>query len=71
MSKLAPIVNGAIDKLNLKKYNLEIIGDKKRIKNLGVKKLPALVINDKILIEGRLPSLNEVIKILKSYNNLL
>ncbi|MTI71203.1 MAG: thioredoxin family protein [Firmicutes bacterium] len=69
MSKLAPIVNGAIEKLKLKKYNLEIIGDEKRIKYLGVKKLPALIINDKIHIEGRLPSLKEVIKIIQSYNN--
>ncbi|WP_120170017.1 thioredoxin family protein [Thermohalobacter berrensis] len=45
--------------------DFEIIGDVPTIAKMRVKQTPALVVNDKILFEGRIPSLDEVIEKLK------
>jgi len=47
---------------------LEHIYDLKKIGQYGVKLTPALVINGQIMISGRVPSVDEIVELLKSTN---
>lgn len=64
-SKLAPIVDAALDRLNLDD-EFDIISDIKEIIPFQVTQLPALVVNGKVKHEGGLPSINEVVEMLES-----
>lgn len=65
-SKLAPIVDEALTRLGLND-DFEVVGELIKIVKLGVTKPPALMINGNIEIVGKVPTLEEVIEVLKKY----
>lgn len=58
------MVHWALKEMNLN-YEFELIENKSILKKLGITKTPAMMINGKIVIEGRIPPLKEVKEILK------
>jgi len=62
-SKLAPVVDAALQKLNLS-YKFEIVANPKEILKFGVTKTPSLIINGKMIFEGKVPSILEMPDIL-------
>ena len=56
-------MNEAIAQLNAP-LEVEIVGDLKRIRASGIELMPALVLEGKILHQGRTPSLQETKKLL-------
>ena len=56
----------ALKELNVE-YELEHVKDYDLIMGYGVMSLPALVVDDEIIVEGQVSSKNELIKKLKSY----
>lgn len=67
-NKLAPIVDEALKIMNLN-YKYELIENDKILNELGIKKGPAMIINNKIIIEGIVPNVLEMIEILKKNDN--
>lgn len=63
-SKLAVVVDGALRKLGYN-HRFQIIANPNDFPNYGVSKTPALIIDDKIVIEGRVPTILEMVEILK------
>ncbi len=63
-SKVAPIVDEALTELNLDD-DFEIVSDLGAILEYEVSKLPALVIDGEVKLEGTVPSIEEVKKYLK------
>lgn len=67
-NKLAPIVDAALKKMNLN-YRYELIENPIILKEMGITKTPAMVINGKIILEGRIPNVLEMMEILgKAFN---
>ena len=64
-NKLAPIVDGAL-KMMKKNYRYELIENPKILSELGIKKSPAMIINDVIIIEGQVPNVLQMIEILEN-----
>ena len=62
-SKLAPIVDAALQQLNLN-YRFEIRANPKEILKFGIAKTPSLVVNGKVVFEGKVPSILEMPDIL-------
>ena len=62
-NKLAPIVVEALKRMNLN-YRYELIENPKILSELGINKTPAMMINGKIVLEGRVPNFLEMIEIL-------
>jgi len=62
---LAPIVDAALEQLGLN-YDFEIIANISEIVKYGVSYMPALVINDEVIFEGKVPSILEMPDILKN-----
>lgn len=54
-------IQSALNELNLN-GSIEIVNDFKTVMKYGVMKPPAIVINEKVVISGRLPKVNEIIK---------
>lgn len=54
----------ALEKLGYD-YDFDIISDIQDIANAGITKPPAIVINDKIVVEGYIPTVNELLEKLK------
>lgn len=67
-SKLGPIVDAALDKLNLD-YDFDLISNLPEIAKSGITNLPTLMINGEIKIEGKIPTVDEVVEVLKSIEN--
>lgn len=63
-SKVAPIVDAALTELNLDD-DFDIISEIPKILEYGVEKLPALVINGEVKLEGKTPSVEEVKELLQ------
>ncbi len=63
---MAPIVRLALDEMNIK-YNLELIESDNLLEEYGVKAAPAIIVNNKIVLEGRSPSLLEVKNIISKH----
>ena len=63
-NQLGPVVYSALKALNLN-YDFELIENDDLLKKLNIDKSPAMMINGKIVLEGRIPSLREVMEILK------
>lgn len=64
-NKLAPIVDEALKMLNLN-YRYELIENENILAQLGIKKSPAMIVNSKIIIQGRVPNVLEMVEILES-----
>lgn len=64
-NKLAPIVDEALKMLKWN-YKYELIENPKILKQLNINKTPAMVIDNKIIIEGIIPNVLEMIEILKN-----
>lgn len=64
-SKLAVVVDAALKKIGLA-YKVEIIGNPKMFNKYNVLDTPALIINNKNIVEGYVPSLEKMINIFKS-----
>lgn len=62
-SKLAVVLNAAIEKLGLEE-TYEIIANPRFFNRYKVNKSPAMIIDGKVVIEGYEPSLSEMISIL-------
>lgn len=62
-SKLAVVVDSALNKLG-KKSELLIIGNPNLFSDYNVFNPPALIVEDKILVEGYVPTLEEMVRIL-------
>lgn len=67
-NQLAPVVDWALKEMKLD-YGFELIENDSILKELNIDKSPAMMINGKVVVEGRVPSLKEVKKIL--YEELL
>ncbi len=67
-NKLAPIVDGAL-KMMKKNYTYELIENPKILRELGIKKSPAMIVNDIIIIEGRVPNVLQMVEILENIQN--
>ena len=65
---MAPIVDEALDNLNLN-YDFDIISDIQSISEAGITKPPAITINDNIITEGYTPSVDELVKKIKTIEN--
>lgn len=65
-SKLEPIVDEALTRLDLD-YDFEIIGELIQIVKLGVTNPPALMINGNVELSGKVPTVEEVMEVLKKY----
>lgn len=63
---MAVVVNEALSQLG-REVNPMIIGNPKLFKDYGVEKNMTLMVNDKILVKGQVPRLNEIIEKLKPY----
>lgn len=61
---MAPVVDWALKEMNLD-YGFELIENDYILKELNIDKSPAMMINGKIVIKGRVPSLQEVKAILQ------
>ncbi len=49
-----------------KNYRYELIENPKILSELGIKKSPAMIINDVIIIEGQVPNVLQMIEILEN-----
>jgi len=65
--KFAKNTHQAADKLNLK-YELQKIFDINEIMSANIITTPALAVNDKVISSGKVLSVNEIEKILKTEN---
>lgn len=63
-SKVAPIVDEALEKLGYD-YDFDIISDIQNIAKAGITKPPAIVVNGGIIVEGYIPSVEELVNKLK------
>jgi len=63
-SKIAVVTVAVLEKLNLS-HDLNIIGNPLKFKDYGVTKPPALLINNRIVTEGYVPTYEEIYNILK------
>lgn len=63
-NQLAPVVYSALKALNLN-CGYELIENDELLKKLKIDKPPVMMIDGKIVIQGRIPSLKEVKDILK------
>lgn len=57
-----------MDKLNLD-YDFDLISNLPEIAKSGITNLPTLMINGEIKIEGKIPTVDEVVEVLKSIEN--
>ncbi len=62
---MAPIVDEALKMLKWN-YKYELIENPKILAKLGIKNSPAMIVNDKIIIEGRIPNVLQMIEILEN-----
>lgn len=62
--KLQAITQETIKELGIE-VNIEIIGDMQKMMALGVMRTPALIIDDKVVLQGRIPKKDELKKILQ------
>ena len=60
--KLQYIVEETVKELGIK-ANIEIIGDMQQIMALGIMRTPALIIDDKVVVQGRVPKKDEIKKL--------
>lgn len=67
-SKLAVVVDAALKKLEMN-YELNIIGNSSLFPQYNLSNLPALVLNDEVVLEGYVPKQEEMIRILKKHCN--
>lgn len=65
---MAPIVDEALKMLKWN-YSYELIENEKILSQLGIKKSPAMIVNDKIIIQGRVPNVLQMIEILEGIEN--
>ncbi len=62
--KLLERVNQSVKDLNLS-AEVEYVNDYTKMMEMGLMSIPALMIDDKLVISGRLPSLEEIKELLK------
>ncbi|WP_352419125.1 thioredoxin family protein [Proteiniborus sp.] len=62
------MVDAALKKMNLN-YRYELIENPIILKEMGITNTPAMVINGKIILEGRIPNVLEMMEILKKAFN--
>jgi len=63
-SKIAPIVDEALEKLDYD-YDFDIISDIQLIAKAGINKPPAITINNNVVVEGYIPTVEELVNKLK------
>jgi len=68
--KLHELVKEALAQLNIN-IEVEYIQDMKKILELGVMSVPVLMINDKILLVGQVPSLERIKELINSNDKSL
>lgn len=61
---LAPVVHLALEQLGIK-HSLELIETDHGEERFGIKKTPAMIINGKIALQGRIPPLSDIKKIIQ------
>ncbi|MBP9707337.1 MAG: TM0996/MTH895 family glutaredoxin-like protein [Oligoflexales bacterium] len=66
--KLEEATRAAANELNLK-YNLEKVTDLEKIMSYSVMSTPALVVNGEVKVAGRIPSIEDLKKLLSSSHN--
>ncbi|WP_081943478.1 thioredoxin family protein [Caloranaerobacter azorensis] len=59
------MVDAALDRLGLD-YDFDLISDLPEIAKAGVTNPPALMVNGEIKIEGKIPTVDEVVEVLKN-----
>jgi hypothetical protein len=62
---MEPIVDAALTQLGMD-FDFEIISDARDIVKHGVMKAPALLVNGEVKISGKIPTVDEVVEILKA-----
>ncbi|MBN2730319.1 MAG: TM0996/MTH895 family glutaredoxin-like protein [Bacteroidales bacterium] len=60
---LEKLAHTAVEQLNLD-ASIEKVEDIQKIMEYGIMRTPGLVINEKVVLSGRLPSLNEIKEII-------
>jgi len=65
--KLEENAKRAVEELNLKDAKVEHIYDIGKIIEMGVMMTPAMAIDEKIAVSGKIPSVEEIKEILKQY----
>ncbi len=66
---MEPIVDAALSKLGLA-VDFEIISDARDIVKHGVMNPPALLVNGTVIIAGRMPTVDEVVEVIKAFQSL-
>ncbi|MFT9497920.1 thioredoxin family protein [Anaerosolibacter sp.] len=64
---MEPIVDAALTQLGMD-IDFQIISDARDIVKHGVMNAPALVINGEVKIAGRIPTIDEVVEVIKAMN---
>lgn len=64
---LEKITKKAVDEMNIP-ADVEKVEDIQLIMEYGIMRTPALVVNEEVVLSGRLPKKSEVIEILKKIN---
>ncbi|QIB28166.1 thioredoxin family protein [Caloranaerobacter azorensis] len=59
------MVDAALDRLGLD-YDFDLISDLPEIAKAGVTNPPALMVNGEIKIEGKIPTVDEVVEVFKN-----
>ena len=62
--KLQAIIEETIKELGIN-VNIEIIGDMQKMMALGVMRTPALIIDDEVVLQGRIPKKEEIKRLLQ------
>jgi hypothetical protein len=66
---MEPIVDAALSKLGLD-VDFQIISDARDIVKYGVMNAPALLVNGTVRFSGRIPTVDEVVEIIKASQSL-
>lgn len=58
-------INDAVDELEIENIQVEKVCDPASIEEAGITETPALAVNDKVVISGRIPETEEIVEALK------
>ncbi len=59
-------INDAVEELKIEDVQVERVCDTASIEKAGVTETPALAVNDKVVITGKIPEAEEIMQILKA-----
>lgn len=60
------VVQEAVDQLSLSDVTIEKVEDIMKIMDYNIMSTPAIVIDEEVVLKGRVPSVNEVVELIKA-----